>query len=113
MELKLKGGHNYYVFNLKGGDRMLFVCTGCWKPEKDADLWKRLAERKVPLPEDVKILSEYYLLLGQHKIMLVVDAPDETAIAKSALNWGDVGEVEYVPAISTRDYMKLRSELLK
>jgi len=92
---------------------MLFVVTGSWKPEGDDAMWKRLAERKVPLSEGVKILSEYYLLLGQHKIMLVVEATDETAIAKSALNWGDVGKVEYVPAISARDYMKLRSELLK
>ena len=92
---------------------MLFVAIGSWKTEREAAMWKRLAERKVPLPENIKIKSEYYFLLGKNKIMVVMDAPDETAIAKSALNWGDVGEVEYIPAISAREYLKMRAELLK
>jgi hypothetical protein len=52
---------------------MLFVCTGCWKPEKDGDLWKRLAERKVP--EGMNAI-EYYYLLGRHKLVVIVEAPE-------------------------------------
>lgn len=91
---------------------MLFVCTASWKPERDEDLWKRLAERRVPLPEEIKV-KEYYYLLGQHKMVVIAEAPDEATIAKSAINWADIGEVKYIPAMTAREYLKLRKELLK
>jgi len=88
------------------------MCIGYWKTENDEDLWKRLIERKVPFPETVKAI-EYYYLLDQHQMIVIVEAPDETAIAKSALNWADIAEIEYVPAIPVKEYLKLRAELLK
>ena len=91
---------------------MLMVITGKWKPEKDKEMWKALAERKVPLPEDVKV-KEYYYLLGQHKMVAIAEVPDEKAVAMSALNWADLGELEYNPAMTATEYMKLRTELLK
>ena len=65
---------------------MLFMCMGCWKPENDEDMWKRLVERKVPLPEEIKAI-EYYYLPGRHQMIVIAEALDEMSIAKSALNW--------------------------
>jgi hypothetical protein len=53
--------------------------------------------RKIPLSDDVKII-EYYNLPGRHKAIAIFKAPDETAIARSALNWGELADIEYIPA---------------
>ena len=91
---------------------MLIVAIARWTPETDEAMWNALAERNIPLPEDVKII-EYYHLLGRHTAIAIIEAPDVNAIAMSALNWVKIGEVEYIPAITARDWMKYRSKYLK
>jgi hypothetical protein len=88
------------------------VAIATWKPEHDDAMWARLAERRVPLTDDVKII-EYYNLLGRHQAFAIIDAPDETAVATSTLNWGDIADVDYVPAVTASDFLKLRADLLK
>ena len=90
---------------------MLIVAIASWKPEKDDAMWDALANRTIPLSDDVKII-EYYNLPGRHKAIAIFDAPDETAIVRSALNWRGIADIEYVPAITAREYLKLRKELL-
>ena len=77
----------------------LLVVIARTTPELEAKAWKRSAERRVPLPDNVKII-EQYVLLGQNKTFTIVDAPDATTVAKSALNWADVADMEYCPAIT-------------
>jgi uncharacterized protein with GYD domain len=90
---------------------MLIVAIATWTPETDEAMWTALAERNIPLPEGVKIV-EYYHLLGHHKAIAIFEAPDTNAIAMSALNWVKIGKVEYLPAITTREWMKLRAQYL-
>ena len=82
------------------------------RKENDDALWKRLAERRVALPEDIKII-EYYALLGRHQGLAIIDAPDTVDVAKSSLNWDDIADVEYCPAITAQEFMKLRADILK
>lgn len=90
---------------------MLIVAMASWKPDKDDAMWGALANRKIPLSDDIKII-EYYHLPGRHKAIAIFEAPDEIAIARSALNWTRIANIEYMPAITARDYLKMRKELL-
>jgi hypothetical protein len=91
--------------------RMLIVAIASWKPDKDDAMWDALTNRKIPLSDDVKIV-EYYNLPGRHKAIAIFDVPDETAIARSALNWTEIANIEYIPAITAKEYMKMRKEVL-
>jgi uncharacterized protein with GYD domain len=91
---------------------MLFVIITRWKPDKTDEVFERFMNRKVPFPEDFKVV-EYYQLLGKHMHVVIGEAPDEATVAKSALNWADIMEVEYCPAMPLKDYIQLRNELLK
>jgi len=78
---------------------MLLVVIARTTPELEAKAWKRSAERRVPLPDNVKII-EQYVLLGQNKTIAIVDALDATTVAKSALNWAD--EADTAPGHTVR-----------
>ena len=91
---------------------MLFVITVSWKPDKTDEIWKRFAERRVPLTEDVKIV-EYYHLIGQNKSVVIAEATNSSSLAQSAINWEDLMEVHFNPAITVAEYLKMRKELLK
>lgn len=91
---------------------MLFVITISWKPEKDEEIHKRFTERRIPRSKELEVKG-YYHLLNKHKAIGIAEAPDETTIAKSAINWADLAEVEYIPAMEASEYFKLRKELLK
>jgi uncharacterized protein with GYD domain len=92
---------------------MLFVIIGKWKAEKTDEVIDRLVNRKVPLPEEFKAV-EYYQLLGKHMAVVIGEAPDEATVAKSAINFSDVmEELEYCPAMPMKDYIQMRTKLLK
>ena len=91
---------------------MLFVIIASWKPEKDEEMWKRFTERRIPRSKELEVKGHYHLL-NKHKSIVIAEAPDETTIAKSAINWSDLAEVEYIPTMETSEYLKLRKEFLK
>jgi len=91
---------------------MLFVIEISWKPDKADEFWKRVAERRVPQHEDVKII-EAYTIPGQYRGVSIVEAPNEVAIAQATMNYEGVSESKTFPAIRTSEYLKMRGELLK
>jgi hypothetical protein len=68
---------------------MLFVIEISWKPDKADEFWKRVAKRRVPQHEDVKILEAYYIA-GQNRSVAIVEAPNEVAIAARARGYDEL-----------------------
>jgi len=91
---------------------MLFVIEISWKPDKTEEFWKRVAERRVPQHEGVKII-DVYTIPGQYRGISIVEAPNVEAIAQATLNYEGISESKSFPAIRSSEYIKMRRELLK
>ncbi|HVJ08468.1 MAG TPA: GYD domain-containing protein [Acidisarcina sp.] len=72
---------------------------------------KRLdAGRKAFADAGVK-LKEFYMLMGQYDMLLVIEAPDDAALAKAALTLASQGRIqtETLRAFTEDEYRKIFS----
>jgi hypothetical protein len=85
---------------------MLFVVTTEWEPASTMDVGQRTADwlAKGP-PAGAKILG-HYILLGQCKSIMLVEASDEKAILNIHMPFTDIAECEWAPAMPVADLLK-------
>jgi uncharacterized protein with GYD domain len=85
---------------------MVFVVTMTWPVEKTPEVAKRGAqESKKRPPKGVKTIAEY-VLLGQCKMISIVDVPDEKAILGIHAPFMDVAECDWTPAMTPESLLK-------
>lgn len=85
---------------------MVFVVTMTWSVDKTLEVAKRAAEelKKPPAP-GTKTIAQY-VVLGQCRLVEVVDVPDEKAIFAVHAPFMDIAECDWAPAMSAADIMK-------
>ena len=85
---------------------MVFVVTMTWSVDKTAEVAKRGAqEAKKPPPKGVKTIAEY-VILGQCKMVSIVEVPDEKAIFGIHAPFMDIAECDWAPAMTAESIMK-------
>jgi len=96
---------SYTSTNENGGDeKTRFVTIVEWKAE---DVSKIIENRqKNPLPKEITLLAEG-VLFGQHKSILIVDAPDETSLFKWMASFVQFTTFKTMPAISYEEAVKI------
>ncbi len=83
---------------------MRFVTIVEWNAE---DVPKIIETRsKYPMPKEIKLLAEG-VLFGQHKSILIVDAPDEKTVFKWMVPFLQFAHYETWPATSYEDAVKI------
>jgi len=85
---------------------MVFVVTMTWSVDKTPEIAKRAAaEAKKPPAKGVKTIAEY-VVLGQCKMVEIVDVPDENAIFAIHMPFMDIAECDWAPAMSGESILK-------
>ena len=85
---------------------MVFVVTMTWSVDKGPEVAKRAAQqsKKAP-PKGVKPVAEY-VLLGQCKMIAIVDVPDEKTILTIHAPMMDIAECDWAPAMTPENLLK-------
>ncbi|MEZ5652571.1 MAG: DUF3303 family protein [Burkholderiaceae bacterium] len=89
---------------------MKFIVTWTYRPEHRDAVHKRFLEGGGSLPEGVTQIGRW-MAAGRNFGVAVYETNDASALARNALNWSDLMDVDVVPALSDHEAGALVAEL--
>ena len=82
---------------------MLFMAIFTYDPEKREAVIKRRAEKG--LLTTAKVIGEWGAIAGC-RVFRVVEADDPMVLLAASMAWGDLGQVEIIPIMTSEDIIK-------
>ena len=91
---------------------MLFVTILTGKPDLPPELAQQGLPRRLEWkpPEGIKILAEYWLQEAPGRVVVISEAESAAPLMQINLQWGDLFDIEVIPAISAEEGLKLAAQ---
>ncbi len=94
---------------------MLFVSILTGKPDLPPEAAQQGLSRRLAwkTPEGVKILGEYWLQEAPARVIVISEAESAAPLFLPPPQWGDLFDIEIMPAITAEEGLKLAEQALQ
>ncbi len=94
---------------------MLFVSILTGKPDLPPEVAQQGLSRRLEWkpPEGIKILAEYWLQEAPPRVIVISEAESAAPLFLINTQWGDLFDIEVMPAITAEEGLKLAGQALQ